>query len=61
MTPEKLIIGNFVTNMSKSIIIILIVAGLALFVWVPAILISAHKALRNSRHSGKSTLHSNRK
>lgn len=55
MTPEKLIIGKFVTIMSKSIIIILIVAGLALFVWVPAILLSARRAMKNG-----TTCHSER-
>ena len=55
MTPEKLIIGKFVTIMSKSIIIILIVAGLALFVWVPAILLSARRAMKNGKPNNQKT------
>lgn len=56
MTLEKLIIGNFVTIMSKSIIIILVVAGLALFVWVPAILLSARKAMKKGKKNNQKTL-----
>ena len=55
MTALTLFIDIFVTIMSNSIIIILVVAGLALFVWVPAILLSARKAMKKDKTNNQKT------
>ena len=35
--------------MSRETIIILIIVGIALFIWIPAILISSHKAIQQGK------------
>lgn len=39
--------------MSKEVIIILIIAGIALFIWVPAIIVSARRAMRKGNQKNK--------
>ena len=39
--------------MSRETIIILIIVGIALFIWIPAILISSHKALKQGKKKQK--------
>ena len=35
--------------MSRETIIILAIVGIALFIWIPAILISSHKAIKQDK------------
>ncbi len=59
MTPLSRVKGKFgpfscsVTAMDKDIVITLILAGLALFVWVPAIIWSVRRVLKSEKKTKK--------
>ena len=50
LTRKELI---FAVNMSKEFIVILVIVGLALFVWVPAIIISVRQVLKKDKNKIK--------